>query len=151
MDVVDLDELAADAVGEPGRSRRWQRRLPGRRPLAAVSGALVLALLTAGAIVASRDPLRVQVEGMRDGPRVGWSSPQGLSEFVAVDGDRVVTSDDLTIRARRADDGVVEAVESDDPDDRIIGVQWHPELMLDRVAHQRLFDWIVDPDGVAGG
>jgi outer membrane protein assembly factor BamB len=106
MDVVDLDELAADAVGEPGRSRRWQRRLPGRRPLAAVSGALVLALLTAGAIVASRDPLRVQVEGMRDGPRVGWSSPQGLSEFVAVDGDRVVTSDDLTIRARRADDGV---------------------------------------------
>jgi len=105
MDVVDLDELAADAVGEPGRSRRWQRRLPGRRPLAAVSGALVLALLTAGAIVASRDPLRVQVEGMRDGPRVGWSSPQGLSEFVAVDGGRVVTSDDLTIRARRADNG----------------------------------------------
>lgn len=43
-----------------------------------------------------------------------------------------------------ADDGVVEAVESVDAEP-VLGVQWHPELMLDRSAHQRLFDWLVDP------
>ena len=107
MDVVDLDELAA----EPPAASAMPRRLPSprrwitRRTVAVVAGALLLAATTAGAVVASRSPLGVQVEGMRDGPRVGWTSPQGLSDFVAVDGDRVVTSDNLTIRARRADNG----------------------------------------------
>ncbi|MCU1369983.1 MAG: glutamine amidotransferase [Ilumatobacteraceae bacterium] len=43
-----------------------------------------------------------------------------------------------------AEDGVVEVIE--DPVARVLGVQWHPELMLDRPEHQRLFDWLVDPD-----
>lgn len=43
-----------------------------------------------------------------------------------------------------ADDGVVEVIEH--PDERVLGVQWHPELLLDRALHQRLFDWVVDPD-----
>lgn len=48
-----------------------------------------------------------------------------------------------------ADDGVVEAIE--DPVGRVLGVQWHPELMLDRPEHQRLFDWLVHPDRFAPG
>ncbi len=41
----------------------------------------------------------------------------------------------------RADDRVIEAVEA--PDERVLAVQWHPELLLDRPAHQALFGWIV--------
>lgn len=43
----------------------------------------------------------------------------------------------------RAPDGTVEAVEDPEPD-RFIGVQWHPELMLDSPAGQPLFDWVVE-------
>lgn len=45
-----------------------------------------------------------------------------------------------------AEDGVVEAVEPDDLEQLVLGVQWHPELMLDRRPHQALFDWLVDPE-----
>lgn len=41
-----------------------------------------------------------------------------------------------------AGDGVVEAIESDD--EPVLGVQWHPELLLDRPAHLALFSWLVD-------
>jgi putative glutamine amidotransferase len=40
----------------------------------------------------------------------------------------------------RAEDGVVEAVESADPDRWIIGVQYHPEELTSRPAHRRLFE-----------
>jgi putative glutamine amidotransferase len=43
-----------------------------------------------------------------------------------------------------ASDGVVEAVESTDPDRWIVGVQYHPEELLDRPAHRRLFDAFFD-------
>jgi putative glutamine amidotransferase len=43
----------------------------------------------------------------------------------------------------RTDDGVIEAIEA--PGEAILGVQWHPELLLDRPQHQALFDWLVDP------
>ncbi|MFI0511156.1 gamma-glutamyl-gamma-aminobutyrate hydrolase family protein [Streptomyces sp. WSLK1-5] len=39
-----------------------------------------------------------------------------------------------------AEDGVVEAVESTDPDQWIVGVQYHPEELLHQPAHRRLFD-----------
>lgn len=42
-----------------------------------------------------------------------------------------------------AEDGVVEAIESGDR--RVLGVQWHPELMLDGPpGHSELFDWVVE-------
>ncbi len=44
-----------------------------------------------------------------------------------------------------ADDGVIEAIES--PAELMLGVQWHPELLLDRVSHAALFAWVVDPGG----
>ncbi|MFI5689097.1 gamma-glutamyl-gamma-aminobutyrate hydrolase family protein [Streptomyces sp. NPDC051636] len=37
-------------------------------------------------------------------------------------------------------DGVVEAVESTDPDRWTVGVQYHPEELLHQPAHRRLFD-----------
>ncbi|WP_424878060.1 gamma-glutamyl-gamma-aminobutyrate hydrolase family protein [Streptomyces sp. SLBN-8D4] len=40
----------------------------------------------------------------------------------------------------RAEDGVVEAVESTAPDRWIIGVQYHPEELTGRPAHRRLFE-----------
>lgn len=41
-----------------------------------------------------------------------------------------------------APDGVVEAIESDGPH-RILGVQWHPELLPELAGHALLFDWLV--------
>lgn len=40
-----------------------------------------------------------------------------------------------------ADDGTVEAVESTGPH-RMLGVQWHPELLVDEPRHASLFDWL---------
>ena len=42
-----------------------------------------------------------------------------------------------------ADDGVIEAVES--VEGPVLGVQWHPELLLDRPLHLALFGWVVHP------
>ena len=42
-----------------------------------------------------------------------------------------------------ADDGVVEAVEGTGAS-RLLGVQWHPELLPDGAAHRALFDWLCD-------
>ncbi|MBK7822305.1 MAG: PQQ-binding-like beta-propeller repeat protein [Tessaracoccus sp.] len=108
MDVVDLDELAAEQSSAPRRPRRRPSlgRLVSRRAVAVVAGAVALAVVTVGAVVSSRDPLPVQAAGMRNGPRVGWSSPGGLSAVITIDDARVVTTDDMTIRARRADDGM---------------------------------------------
>lgn len=40
-----------------------------------------------------------------------------------------------------AEDGTVEAVEARGPN-RMIGVQWHPELLMDDARHAGLFDWL---------
>jgi putative glutamine amidotransferase len=40
------------------------------------------------------------------------------------------------------ENGVVEALEVDG-DDRVLGVQWHPELLVDEPAHAALFSWVV--------
>jgi putative glutamine amidotransferase len=45
--------------------------------------------------------------------------------------------------AARAPDGVIEAAELRSADFRFVGVQWHPELMLDRPGGQDLFDAVV--------
>jgi len=41
-----------------------------------------------------------------------------------------------------SDDGLIEAVEHDDR--RVIGVQWHPELLQHRKDQRRLVRWLVD-------
>lgn len=43
----------------------------------------------------------------------------------------------------RADDGTIEAAELDGDGPWFVGVQWHPELMLDSPAGQPLFDALV--------
>jgi putative glutamine amidotransferase len=40
-----------------------------------------------------------------------------------------------------ADDGTIEAVEVDDAD-RVLGVQWHPELLRHRPEHLAIFRWL---------
>jgi putative glutamine amidotransferase len=40
--------------------------------------------------------------------------------------------------------GLIEAVESTDPGWRALGVQWHPEMMVDDPAEDRLFKTFVD-------
>ncbi|HEV7864813.1 MAG TPA: gamma-glutamyl-gamma-aminobutyrate hydrolase family protein [Acidimicrobiia bacterium] len=42
-----------------------------------------------------------------------------------------------------AEDGIVEGVESSGGPGRFLGVQWHPELLAGRPAHERLFTWLV--------
>jgi putative glutamine amidotransferase len=41
-----------------------------------------------------------------------------------------------------AHDGTIEAIESDDARS-VLGVQWHPELLVHRTPHRRLFEWVV--------
>jgi putative glutamine amidotransferase len=45
-----------------------------------------------------------------------------------------------------SDDGVVEGVEAALPA-RLLGVQWHPELLPGLPAHDRLLDWLVTEAG----
>jgi len=52
--------------------------------------------------------------------------------------DRV--ADDLVVVARDQH-GLIEGVEH--PDQPILGVQWHPELITHVAPHQRLFEWVV--------
>jgi putative glutamine amidotransferase len=40
-----------------------------------------------------------------------------------------------------SDDGVVEGIEAVIPA-RLIGVQWHPELLADDPVHERFFEWL---------
>ncbi|MEM9283321.1 MAG: gamma-glutamyl-gamma-aminobutyrate hydrolase family protein [Verrucomicrobiota bacterium] len=48
----------------------------------------------------------------------------------------------------RSPDGVVEAIESIDPDRSLIGVQWHPERMVEEDARQaKLFKAFVEEAG----
>jgi putative glutamine amidotransferase len=42
-----------------------------------------------------------------------------------------------------AEDGTIEAIECDDSRP-VLGVQWHPELLVARGPHRRLFSWVVD-------
>jgi putative glutamine amidotransferase len=42
-----------------------------------------------------------------------------------------------------AEDGTIEAVESNGAH-RLLGVQWHPELLTDDPSHAALFRWLVD-------
>jgi putative glutamine amidotransferase len=41
-----------------------------------------------------------------------------------------------------ADDGTIEALEGTDGQ-RVLGLQWHPELLLDEPGHTELFEWLV--------
>ena len=51
-------------------------------------------------------------------------------------------ADGLKVIAR-ANDGVIEAIESTDPTQRVFAIQWHPEL-LENDLHQKLFDYFVE-------
>jgi len=52
---------------------------------------------------------------------------------------------DLRIIGRDPKDGTVEAVESVNPKLRFLGVQWHPELLIEtRTEDQKLFNYIVN-------
>ena len=54
----------------------------------------------------------------------------------------------LVVTARSAD-GTIEAIESEVPTERVLGVQWHPELLADRPPHRALFEWLVTEAGRA--
>jgi len=45
------------------------------------------------------------------------------------------------LAAAWAEDGTIEAIER--PDYPLIGVQWHPENLLDHASHSKLFEWLV--------
>ena len=49
--------------------------------------------------------------------------------------------------AARAHDDMVEGITTTSPDERVVGVQWHPELLLGTPAGAELFDWMVEEAG----
>lgn len=52
---------------------------------------------------------------------------------------------DLRVIARDPEDNTVEAIESNTPDLRYLGVQWHPELLLHkREEDLKLFEYVVN-------
>ncbi len=57
-----------------------------------------------------------------------------------------VLGDGLVVVAR-AHDGMVEGITAASADERLVGVQWHPELLLDTPAGAELFDWLVEEAG----
>lgn len=58
----------------------------------------------------------------------------------AIDADKL--GNGLCVAAREPT-GVVQAIESDDPQAFLIGVQWHPEYLPQRAEHRRLFAALV--------
>jgi putative glutamine amidotransferase len=48
-----------------------------------------------------------------------------------------IIGDGLRVVARCPEDGIIEALESDDPDHFIVAVQWHPERSFDDDPHSR--------------
>lgn len=73
----------------------------------------------------------------------------GMAEVLATDVVDVNTlhhqaidrcADELVV-VGRDEHGIIEAVEH--PDEPILGVQWHPELITHVDPHHRLFDWLV--------
>lgn len=53
-------------------------------------------------------------------------------------------ADDLVV-VGRDEHGIIEAIEH--PDQPILGIQWHPELITHVDPHHRLFDWLVHQAG----
>jgi putative glutamine amidotransferase len=54
-----------------------------------------------------------------------------------------VLGDDLVVVAR-AHDGMVEGIAAVRADERVVGVQWHPELLLETPGGAELFDWLIE-------
>ncbi|NQV37614.1 MAG: gamma-glutamyl-gamma-aminobutyrate hydrolase family protein [Candidatus Marinimicrobia bacterium] len=46
------------------------------------------------------------------------------------------------IATGKSSDGLIEAVESEQSPDLLVAVQWHPELLIERVEHLSLFKWL---------
>jgi putative glutamine amidotransferase len=54
---------------------------------------------------------------------------------------------DGLVIAARAHDLTVEGISAASPTERVVGVQWHPELLLRTPAGAELFDWLVEEAG----
>ena len=50
----------------------------------------------------------------------------------------------VRITAYSVEDGVAEAIEADNGSGFVVGVQWHPEMMLDALEHLELFKAFVN-------
>jgi len=98
-----------------------------------------------GADHSVRDRARELVHGLKIDPASLLASVAGGSS-VAVNSLHHQAVDRIGAGLRAvawSEDGVVEGLESDDVFARILGVQWHPELLLGHRAHERLFAWLV--------
>lgn len=52
--------------------------------------------------------------------------------------------DGLRVAARCPEDGVIEALESTDPEHHVLAVQWHPERSFEQdVSSHRIFEWLI--------
>ncbi|HEY0760239.1 MAG TPA: gamma-glutamyl-gamma-aminobutyrate hydrolase family protein [Acidisarcina sp.] len=87
-------------------------------------------------VVASASGLEQAITGARDAVHV-----DGLTELIVNSSHHQAVDnpgDGLAMVARSADDGVIEALEGHNPEQYVLGVQWHPERTFGVSAASRM-------------
>lgn len=156
------EEPAPEAYGRDAARDRWElalvaaARAAGLPILGVCRGAQVLNVAAGGTLVQHLPVVTDEShrEYERDAETVHPVALDPESLLAAVTGQRELGVNSLHHQAVAvvgpglrpvawAPDGVIEAVES--VEDRLLGVQWHPELLVHEAAppaHRRLFAWL---------
>jgi putative glutamine amidotransferase len=109
----------------------------------ALGGSLVQHLEPGGPVGHLQDlPLKSTVHDLRiaAGSRLARLSDTRLLHVNSLHHQAVARPAQALRVVATAEDGTVEAIEATDPDRWLVGVQYHPEELIDQQAHRNLFD-----------
>lgn len=155
---LDLPETASgpdrwiDAARDRHEFALWEAAGARGLPVLGICRGLQLVNVALGGSLEPHVEAHNASEGYLEQPhQVEIQDRTRLSELIGVPAPEVNTIHHQAIRglghglivSARAPDGVVEAAELVAGRSWFVGVQWHPELMLDRAGGQELFDAVV--------
>lgn len=109
----------------------------------ALGGSLVQHLEPGGPVNHLQDlPLKSEVHELRmeDDSRLARLSDALLLHVNSLHHQAIARPAQALRVVATSEDGTIEAVEAADPDQWIVGVQYHPEELIDQHAHRNLFD-----------
>jgi putative glutamine amidotransferase len=109
----------------------------------ALGGSLVQHLEPGGPVDHLQDlPLKAEAHELRieGGSRLARLSQTRLLHVNSLHHQAIARPAQALRVVARAEDGTIEAVETTDPDQWMMGVQYHPEELIDQAAHRSLFD-----------